>query len=52
MLVFLVNLSIKQSVSHSHSHKIIGYAALSWVSTWESLWERCLVCWSDAAREL
>lgn len=52
LLVFLVNLSIKQSVSHSHSHKIISYVALSWVSTWESLWERCLVCWSDAACEL
>lgn len=36
MLVFLVNLSIEQSISQRHKHKIIGYAVLFCISTWKS----------------
>lgn len=35
-LVFLVNLSIEQSISQRHKHKIIGYTALFCMSTWKS----------------
>lgn len=36
LLVFLVNLSVEQSVSQKHEHKIIGYTALFCMSTWKS----------------
>lgn len=36
LLVFLVNLSIEQSISQRHKHKIIGYTVLFCISTWKS----------------
>lgn len=34
-LVFLVNLSIEQSISQRRKHKIIGYTALSCMRAWK-----------------
>lgn len=36
LLVFLVNLSVEQSIPQKHKHKIIGYTTLFCMSTWKS----------------